>query len=146
MVSTKGNKNVYVGRGVTMKLSLSIDDNGKPYQIQYKKHTCEDAKNEMERLLSSSPIWAEICLMDKNEAVFCTFCPLRQNFKVSRLIMDFYIMLFNSLTRFRLAPIIFRNSLRREYFCIKAFMYRYNHTGKIMAATITCHAASFLIL
>ena len=52
-----GNKNVCDGKQVFVKLSFSINENGKPTDINYKKYSCEEAKKEMERLLSSSPAW-----------------------------------------------------------------------------------------
>ena len=52
-----GNKIICGGKPVFIKLSFSIDENGKPADISYKKYSCEDAKKEMEKLLSSSPAW-----------------------------------------------------------------------------------------
>ena len=52
-----GKKNVCNGKSVSVKLSFSIDKNGKPTDISYKNYSCEEAKKEMERLLSSSPAW-----------------------------------------------------------------------------------------
>ena len=54
-----GNKNVCEGHGTTVKISFFIDETGKPTNIEYKKYSCEDAKEEMEKLLSSSPVWTK---------------------------------------------------------------------------------------
>jgi len=52
-------KNVCNGQGATVKVSFFIDETGKPTQIEYKNFSCEEAKQEMERLLSSSPAWTK---------------------------------------------------------------------------------------
>jgi len=53
----KADKNVCAGNGASVKVSLFIDENGKPSIIEYKKYSCEDAKKEVENLISSSPAW-----------------------------------------------------------------------------------------
>ena len=52
-------RNVCKGRGATVKISFFIDENGKPVKIECKKYSCEEAKNEIEKLLSSSPAWTK---------------------------------------------------------------------------------------
>ncbi|MDR0230865.1 MAG: carboxypeptidase-like regulatory domain-containing protein [Dysgonamonadaceae bacterium] len=52
-------KNVCDGQGATVKVSFFIDETGKPTQIEYKNFSCKEAKQEMERLLSSSPAWTK---------------------------------------------------------------------------------------
>jgi len=52
-------KNVCEGRGVSVKMIFFIDESGKPTKIRYQKYTCEDAKTEMEKLLSASPAWTQ---------------------------------------------------------------------------------------
>jgi len=52
-------KNVCDGKGATVKLSFFIDETGKPSKIEYKDYSCEDAKKEIENLLSSSPVWTK---------------------------------------------------------------------------------------
>jgi len=56
----RADKNVCAGKGASVKVSFFIDENGRPSKIEYKKYSCEDAKNEMEDLLSSSPAWTKI--------------------------------------------------------------------------------------
>ena len=53
----RADKNICSGKGATVKLSFFIDETGKPTKIEFKKYTCEDAKKEIENLLSSSPAW-----------------------------------------------------------------------------------------
>jgi len=53
----KAGKNVCDGNGATVKVSFFIDENGKPSKIEYRKYSCEEAKEEMENLLSTSPVW-----------------------------------------------------------------------------------------
>ena len=53
----KANTNVCAGKVVTMKVSFFIDETGKPSKVEYQKYSCEEAKKEMENLLSSSPVW-----------------------------------------------------------------------------------------
>jgi len=55
----KANKNVCNQQDATVKLSFYIDEKGKPTEIEYKNYSCEDAKKEMEKLLSSSPVWTK---------------------------------------------------------------------------------------
>jgi len=47
------------GKGASVKVSFFINEVGKPSNIEYKKYSCEDAKNEIESLLSSSPVWGK---------------------------------------------------------------------------------------
>jgi hypothetical protein len=47
------------GKGATVKVSFFIDETGKPSKIEYKSYSCEDAKKEIENLLSSSPPWTK---------------------------------------------------------------------------------------
>ena len=55
----KADKNICAGRGVSVKVSFFIDETGKPTNIEYRKYSCEDAKKEMENLLSFSPAWTK---------------------------------------------------------------------------------------
>jgi len=55
----KANKNVCNGKDATVKISFFIDEAGKPTEIEYKKYSCESAKQEIENLLSLSPAWTE---------------------------------------------------------------------------------------
>ena len=48
------------GKNAFVKVSFFIDETGKPSNIEYRKYTCEGAKEEMEKLLFSSPTWTEI--------------------------------------------------------------------------------------
>ena len=52
-------KNICDGQGATVKLSFFIDETGKPTKIEYQRYSCEEAKKEMENLLSSSPVWTK---------------------------------------------------------------------------------------
>jgi hypothetical protein len=52
-------KNVCDGKGASVRLSFFIDETGKPSKIEYRNYSCEDAKKEMEHLLSSSPVWTK---------------------------------------------------------------------------------------
>jgi len=54
-----GNKNVCDGKGATVRVTFFIDEKGKPTEIEYQRYTCEEAKTEMENLLSSSPAWTK---------------------------------------------------------------------------------------
>ena len=56
----KADKNVCDGKKVTVKVSFFIDETGKPTQIKCNGYTCEDAKKEIENLLSSSPLWTTV--------------------------------------------------------------------------------------
>jgi cytoskeletal protein RodZ len=53
-------KNVCNEKRATVKVSFFIDETGKPSNIEYKSYSCEDAKKEVENLLSSSPPWTKI--------------------------------------------------------------------------------------
>jgi len=55
----KADKNVCAGKNVSVKVSFFIDETGKPVKIEFKNHSCEDAKKEIEKLLASSPIWTK---------------------------------------------------------------------------------------
>ena len=55
----KANKNVCSGNGATVEVSFFIDETGEPAKIEFQKYSCEDAKKEMENLLSSSPLWTK---------------------------------------------------------------------------------------
>ena len=55
----KANKNVCDGQGATVNVSFFINETGKPADIEYKKYSCEEAKKEIENLLSSSPVWTK---------------------------------------------------------------------------------------
>jgi len=56
----KADKNICEGRGAAVKVSFFIDEAGKPSNIEYIKFTCEKAREEIEKLLSSSPVWAKV--------------------------------------------------------------------------------------
>ena len=53
----RADKNVCSGQGATIELSFYVDEAGKPTKITFQKYTCEEAKKEIEQLLSSSPEW-----------------------------------------------------------------------------------------
>ena len=55
----KADKNICEGKDATVKLSFFIDETGKPTEIEYKSYSCEDAKDEIENLLISSPAWTK---------------------------------------------------------------------------------------
>ena len=55
----RADKNVCSGKGATVKVSFFIDETGKPSQIEFKSFSCEEAKKEIENLLSSSPAWTK---------------------------------------------------------------------------------------
>ena len=55
----KADKNICDGQSATVKVSFFIDETGKPSEIEYKNFSCEEAKKEMENLLSSSPVWTK---------------------------------------------------------------------------------------
>ena len=56
----KADKNVCEGKKVTVKVSFFIDQTGKPTHIKCSSYTCENAKKEIENLLSSSPLWTTV--------------------------------------------------------------------------------------
>ena len=56
----KADKNACEGKKVSVRVSFFIDESGKPVQIKYERFTCEKAKDEIERLLSASPVWTNI--------------------------------------------------------------------------------------
>ena len=53
----KAETNVCDGKKVTVRVSFFIDETGKPTDIKFIRSTCDAAKKEVERLLSSSPVW-----------------------------------------------------------------------------------------
>jgi len=53
----KADKNVCDGKKVSVRVTFFIDATGKPTEILCEKYTCENAKKEIENLLSSSPLW-----------------------------------------------------------------------------------------
>ena len=53
----KATKNICNGKTAVVKVSFFIDATGKPTQIKFKSFTCENAKIEIENLLSTSPEW-----------------------------------------------------------------------------------------
>jgi len=55
----KAGKNVCGDKNVSVKVSFFIDETGKPSQIEFQKYSCEEAKKEMENLLSASPVWTK---------------------------------------------------------------------------------------
>ena len=55
----KVDKNVCAGKGVSVKATFFINETGKPANIEFQKYSCEDAKKEIENLLSSSPVWTK---------------------------------------------------------------------------------------
>jgi len=44
---------------ITVKLTFFIDETGKPTEIKFINYSCEEVKIEIEKLLSSSPIWTK---------------------------------------------------------------------------------------
>jgi len=52
-------KNICSGLETTVKLSFYIDRTGKPTNIEFEEYTCEEAKREVEKLLTSSPVWTQ---------------------------------------------------------------------------------------
>ena len=55
----KANKNICDNQIASVEISFFIDKTGKPTEIECKSFSCEEAKKEMENLLSSSPVWTE---------------------------------------------------------------------------------------
>ena len=55
----KADKNVCEGKEASVKVSFFIDETGKPSNIEYKKYSCEEAREEVKNLLSSSPAWTK---------------------------------------------------------------------------------------
>jgi len=55
----KADKDVCEGQNAVVKVSFFIDETGKPSQIEFKSFSCEEAKEEIENLLSSSPAWTK---------------------------------------------------------------------------------------
>jgi len=53
-------KNICGSDSISVKVSFFIDAAGKPINIKYDLFTCENAKKEMERLLSVSPAWTAV--------------------------------------------------------------------------------------
>ena len=54
-----GKKNICSGNNVSMRVIFFIDETGKPTKIEFRNFSCEEAKKEMENLLSSSPAWTK---------------------------------------------------------------------------------------
>ena len=52
-------KNVCSGKGASVKVTFFINETGKPINFDFQKYSCEEAKNEVENLLSSSPVWTK---------------------------------------------------------------------------------------
>ena len=50
-------KDMCNGKSISVKVSFYINANGKPTNIKFKRYSCEKAKEEIENLLSSSPVW-----------------------------------------------------------------------------------------
>ena len=55
----KADKNVCEGKEASVKVSFFIDETGKPSNIEYKKYSCEEAREEVKNLLFSSPAWTK---------------------------------------------------------------------------------------
>ena len=55
----RADKNVCDGKGASVKVSFFIDIIGKPNNIEFQNYSCEEAKKEVENLLSSSPVWTK---------------------------------------------------------------------------------------
>ena len=55
----KADKNVCEGQNAIVKVSFFIDETGKPSQVKFKSFSCEEAKEEIENLLASSPTWTK---------------------------------------------------------------------------------------
>ena len=53
-------KNICDSDSISVKVSFHIDTAGKPTHIKYDQYTCENAKNEIERLLDKSPVWTVV--------------------------------------------------------------------------------------
>ena len=56
----KVDKNACAGKKVVVKMSFLIDTSCKPTQIKFGNVTCEKAKEEIEKLLSTSPAWTTV--------------------------------------------------------------------------------------
>ena len=54
-----GDKNICAEKGASVRVTFFIDETGKPTKIEFRNYSCEDAKKEMENLLSSSPAWTK---------------------------------------------------------------------------------------
>ena len=52
--------NICDSDSILVKVSFYIDASGKPINIKFDSFTCENAKKEMERLLSVSPAWTNV--------------------------------------------------------------------------------------
>ena len=53
-------KNICGSQSVSVRVSFYVDAAGKPTNIKCDRYTCENAKKEIERLLSVSPAWTTI--------------------------------------------------------------------------------------
>ena len=58
-IKEKANKNICDGKNISVKVSFFIDETGKPTKIECEKFSCEEAKKEVENLLSTSPVWTK---------------------------------------------------------------------------------------
>lgn len=57
--SQNAEKNICIEQKIVVKVSFIINAYGQPTDINYIYFTCEEAKNEIDRLLSSSPAWTK---------------------------------------------------------------------------------------
>ena len=55
----RANKNACEDKSASVKISFFIDEAGKPSNIEYQKYSCENAKEEVAKLLSTSPLWTK---------------------------------------------------------------------------------------
>ena len=53
-------KNICESDSISVKASFYIDATGKPINVKCEQYTCENAKKEVERLLSISPAWTNV--------------------------------------------------------------------------------------
>jgi len=54
-----GVKNICAEKNASVRVTFFIDETGKPTKIDFKNYSCEEAKKDMENLLSSSPAWTK---------------------------------------------------------------------------------------
>jgi len=55
----KASKNICGSKSASVKASFFINENGKPAYMEFQQYSCEDAKKEVEKLLSASPAWTK---------------------------------------------------------------------------------------
>ena len=55
----KAVKNLCHGKTISVKVTFFVEATGKPSQIKFNRYTCEEAKKEIERLLTASPTWTQ---------------------------------------------------------------------------------------